>query len=564
MGIATDLVIIVVAGLIGGLVAQRLRQPLAVGYILAGVVVGPQTGGIAVGEAHDIELLAEIGVALLLFAVGLEFSFKELKPVRKIALIGTPVQLVLTIAWGWAIGRLLGWDWVTSVWLGGLVSLSSTMVVLKTLMSQGRIGTLSSRVMVGMLVVQDLALVPLMIVLPQLRTPAFDLGVLAVAALKAAVFLAAMVLLGTRLLPRFLAYVARWRSRELFVLATAAIGLGVGFVTYLVGLSIAFGAFVAGMVLSESDYGHQALADIVPLRDLFGLLFFVSVGMLIDPRFLLAHLGTVALLVVLVGVGKGCIFAAVTRVAGYGNVVPLAAALGLFQVGEFSFVLGRVGVATGSIEGDVFALVLTTAVVTMLLTPPISGLTAPLYLRRRRRSRAEVLQTVNLPQQGLRGHVVIAGGGRVGLDVARVLARLRLPCVVVELDTRRLKMAKDAGIPAVFGDATQEVVLEAAYTAHARLVLVTIPGVVESRAVIVLARRLNNGIHVVARAASADHVVELRRAGVFEVVQPEFEAGLEMTRQALLHLGVSPDRVDSHADDARRAFYAPPDPPSGA
>jgi len=300
------------------------------------------------------------------------------------------------------------------------------------------------------------------------------------------------------------------------------------------------------------------------LRDLFGLLFFVSVGMLIDPRFLLANLGTVALLVVLVGLGKGIIFAAITRLAGYGNVVPLAAALGLFQVGEFSFVLGRVGVATGSIGHDVFALVLTTAVVTMLLTPPISGLTAPLYLRRRRRSRAEPLQTINLPERGLRDHVVIAGGGRVGLDVARVLTSLGLPCVVVELDTRRVEMAKESGIPVVFGDATQEAVLEAACIAQARLVLVTIPGVVESRAAIVLARRLNNAIHVVARAASASHVAELRQTGVFEVVQPEFEAGLEMTRQALLHLGVPPDRVDRQADEARRAFYAPPDPPSGA
>jgi CPA2 family monovalent cation:H+ antiporter-2 len=555
MGIATDLVIIVVIGLIGGLVAQRFRQPLTLGYILAGVVVGPYTGGITVGQVHDIELLAEIGVALLLFAIGLEFSLKVLKPVRTVALIGTPLQLVLTITFGFALARLMGWDWVSSVWLGALISLSSTMVVLKTLMNQGWLGTLSSRVMVGILIVQDLAVVPLMIILPQLKSPSAGLLTLGLAALKAAVFLTAMVLLGTRLLPRFMAYVTRWGSRELFLLATTGLGLGIGYATYLVGLSIAFGAFVAGLVLSESDYGHQALSDIVPVRDLFGLLFFVSVGMLVDPRFLLANVGTVLFLVALVSLGKGCIFALLARASGYGNVVPLAVGLGLFQVGEFSFVLARVGVSTGSITPDIFSLVLTTAVVTMVLTPLVSGQTARLYALKRRWFRHEPLQTINFPQEGLMGHVVIAGGGRVGLHVAQVLTRRGLPCVVVELDQHRVDRAKSAAIPVVYGDATQAIVLEAAQIATATLVLVTVPGIVVSRAIIVRARELNPSIHIAARAVSAAHVEQLKSVGVFAVVQPEFEAGLEITRQALLHLHVAPADIEAYSDSARLEFY---------
>ena len=379
MGIASDIAIIIVAALLGGLIAQRLKQPLILGYILAGVMVGPHTGGITVTEIHNIELLAEIGVALLLFALGLEFSFKDLKPVRNIALIGTPVQMLLTVAYGYAIGQWLGFGKTESIWIGALISISSTMVILKTMMNRGLIGTLSSRVMIGMLIVQDLAVIPLMIILPQLSNPEAGLPLLGWAAFKAACFLAAMVFMGIRVIPRMMAYIADWNSRELFLLTITAAGLGVGYATYLFGLSFAFGAFVAGMILSESDYSHQALSDIIPLRDIFGLLFFVSIGMLLDPVFLFSNLKTVLLMALLVITGKILIFGTLVPFFGYGNVVPLAVGLGLFQIGEFSFVLARVGLKTNSINNDLYSLILTTAVITMILTPFISGLTAPLY-----------------------------------------------------------------------------------------------------------------------------------------------------------------------------------------
>lgn len=557
MGIAADIAIIIVAALLGGLVAQRLRQPLILGYIVAGILLGPYTGGYTVSNIHDIELLAEIGVALLLFALGIEFSFRELQPVRRVALIGTPLQIVLSIALGVGIGRLLGWSWFLSIWFGALISLSSTMVLLKTLMSQGRMGTLSSRVMMGMLIVQDLAVVPMVIILPELVDLEAGLVTLGGAVLRAAVFLGAMVFLGTRLVPRLMIYVARWNSRELFLLAVTAIGLGVGYVTYLVGLSFAFGAFVAGMVLSESDYSHQALSDILPLRDLFSLLFFVSVGMLLDPGYFLDNLGMILLVVLLVSVGKSVIFAGITRLFGYGNVVPIAVGLGLFQVGEFSFVLARVGVSRDVISPELYSLVLSVAILTMLLTPLASQLAEPIYELRKRWRGFEVLDTVNLPDEGLQDHVVIVGFGRVGEFIADVLQRLQLPFVVVELDQRRMEKAQVAGYPVIYGDATQEPVLEAAQVGHSRLALVTVPAVGITNAVVASIRRICPELHIVARAEGLEQMRLLQQQGVFEVVQPEMEAGLQITRQTLLHLDIPPPEIQEFIDGVRRELYSP-------
>lgn len=557
MGIAADIVILIVAAFACGLVAQRLGQPLILGYIAAGFLLGPHAGGWTLTNTQQIELLAEIGVGLLLFALGLEFSLQDLRPVRRVALLGTSLQLVLTMALGLGLGRLLGWDGRTSLWLGALIALSSTMVTLKSLMNQGWLGTLSSKVMLGMLIVQDLAVIPMMILLP--RPGAQDLGLteLALAALKAAAIIGSMFFLGRKALPRLLAHIARLGSRELFLLAITAIGLGIGYGTYLCGLSFSLGAFVSGLVLSESDWGHQALSDIIPLRDLFGLLFFASVGMLLDPAFIRAQADIVLLLVVAVGLGKGLICAGVTRAFGYGNVVPLAVGLGLFQIGEFSFVLGRVGLASGAIPGEVFSLVLSAAVIGMVLTPIVSGQTARLYALRRRRFRHEALQTVNLPPAPLQGHVVIAGGGRLGSVVARTLQRLALPFAVIELDQRRFAQARDAGMPAIYGDASQPVVLEAAGLSRAALLIVATPDIVVTRAIAQHARRERPELRIVARCPAAEFIETLRELAVAEVVVPELEAGLELTRQALIHLRLDAAEVQRQTEALRLEVLGP-------
>ncbi len=555
MGIAADIVIIVVAALFGGLVAQKFRQPLILGYIIAGVVVGPFTGGVTVSDVHQVEKLAEIGVALLLFALGLEFSLKELKPVKYIALLGAPLQILLTIGYGYLIGRWFGWESGPSLWLGGLASLSSTMVILKTLMTQGRMGTLSSRVMIGILIVQDLAVVPLMILLPQLTNPTAGLPILGVAVIKSAVFLVLMFFLGTRLLPWLLAIVARWNSRELFILTITAIGLGIGYATFLVGLSFAFGAFVAGMVLSESDYGHQALSDIIPLRDLFGLLFFTSVGMLLDPTFLFAYWSNVLLLVLLISLGKGVMLAAIARLFGYGNVVPLAVGLGMFQIGEFSFVLGQVGFAGGFINAEQHSYILAATILSMLITPLVSGLTGTLYGLKKRFLRHQALETVNLPKAGLHEHIIIAGGGRVGQHIAQVLKQLEVPFVIIELSHRLIDNCKACGYAAIYGDASQEIVLQAANLDEAHQLLITIPHIATTESIVRYVHRQHPELNIVVRAEGTEQMRALYQDGVYMVILPELEAGLEIARQALLHLKMPIPVIQRYTDSIRRDHY---------
>ena len=557
MGIAGDIALILVAALLGGVVAQRLGLPLILGYILAGVVVGPNTAGPTVGNVHDIELLAEIGVALLLFTIGLHFSLDELAPVRRVALAGTAVQMSLTAAFGYGVGRLLGFGWQEAVWFGALLSISSTAVVLKSLSEQGVMGTLSSRVIIGMLIVQDLAVVPLLILLPELGNIGEGLSDLGVAALRAAVFIAFMLIFGRRVLPWLMARIAGWNSRELFLISVVAIGLGVGYGTYLFGLSFALGAFVAGMVLSQSDYSHQALADVEPLRDVFAMLFFVSVGMLLDPAFLLENAGVVALVVFLVFAVKGLLFAGVVRAFGYGNIVPFAVGLGLFQVGEFSFVIARVGIEAEAISQRSYSLMLTTAVVTMALTPFTLRLAPVLYGRWRERFTPELLRSFNLPERGLRDHVIIAGYGRVGTFVADLLDRLEQPFVVVDSNPGRTDLASESGYPTIFGDAGAAPVLDAAGARRARLVIVTVPDPVGARLVVERVRSTNPNVHVVARASTVDQLDELGRLGVYEAVHPESEAGLELGRQALSHLGVGVEDIQRFADEVRRELYAP-------
>lgn len=557
LGIAADIAIILVAALGGGLVAQRMGQPLIIGYILAGVVVGPYVTQV-VGNIHDIELLAEIGVALLLFALGLEFSLKELQPVRRVAMIGAPLQMILTIVFGWALGQLLfGWSWSEALWFGALISLSSTMVTLKTLAAQGVLGTLASRVMIGMLIMQDLAVVPMMIILPSLGDLEQSLPLLGLAVLQAIIFLAVMILLGTRVMPWLLKVIAGWKSRELFLVAVMALGVGVGYGTYLFGLSFAFGAFVAGMVLSESDYSHQALSDIIPLRDVFGILFFVSVGMLFDPTFLIANIGLVLVTVLAVLVGKSIIFASITRAFGYGNAAPLIVGLGLFQVGEFSFVLARVGLDAQAISQELYGLVLTTAVVTIVLTPFLARLAPGLYGIWRHYVPRESLSTFNIPHEGLHDHVIVAGYGRAGHAAVSVMERVRLEYVVIELDQRVVERCKAEAVPVIYGDATSEVVLEAAGVHEARLMLVTVPDGISVNLIASRVNQVNPDLHIVARAASRDQLEELKHLGVHEIVQPELEAGLEMVRQVLVHFRVSPTDIQRYSDTVHQEMYAP-------
>jgi len=309
------------------------------------------------------------------------------------------------------------------------------------------------------------------------------------------------------------------------------------------------------MVLSESDFGHQALSDISPLRDLFGLLFFTSVGMLLDPAFLFAHAADVLKLVLLLCLGKGMLMTVIVRLFGYGNVIPLAVGLTMFQIGEFSFLLGQLGFAGGFLSRHEYTFILCVTIISMLLTPLLSALTAPLYGLKKRFFRSDSLASVNLPRQGLHEHMVVAGGGQVGQYVAHILTGLAVPFVIVELSHQAFEECRHKGYPVIFGDASQAAVLEAAGLSRARQLLLTIPEVVTAEAVVRHARMLHAGINVVSRAVGRQQMEELYADGVTMVILPELEAGLEMARQALLHLHIPVTAVQKFTDTARRDYY---------
>jgi len=559
MGIAEDIILIIAFSALCALIAHRLNLPLILGYIVAGIIIGPHTAGISISNIPQIEKLAEIGVALLLFALGLELSFAKLRSVRFVSLLGAPLQVLLTILLGCAVGPLLNLNLQESIWLGAIISSSSTIVVLKTLTTRGLLGTLSSKVMIGMLIVQDLLVVPLLIILPILANPQAGMSLLAIATIKATVFLTAMIFVGTKLFPFLLKYISRWGSRELFLLFIAGIGLGVGYITHLVGLSFALGAFVAGMTLSESDYSFQALSDIIPLRDLFGLLFFASIGILLDPSFLFENWRSVLLLLVVVIVGKMFIFGFISRVFGYVNIIPYAVALGLFQIGEFSFALASVGRITNSISADLYSLVITVAVVTMAMTPFFADLAQPVYALKRHlwggAPKESPVPDVGVGELG--NHVVIVGGGRTGMHVASILAQLGIQFVVIDNVYQFIEKTKAQGALTVYGDATQEPVLEAVRIHKARLLLITVRAIETTRMIASKARRHNPNLPIIARAHGVEQVQELSEIGVYTVVEPDLEAGLEFGRQTLLNLNIPAVEINHYSDQVRKDFYAP-------
>jgi CPA2 family monovalent cation:H+ antiporter-2 len=398
----------------------------------------------------------------------------------------------------------------------------------------------------------------MLIVLPRINDLEAAKGELAVASLFAVAFLAAMFFAGTKVIPALLGSVARLGSRELFLVTVVALGIGIGYGTYLSGLSFAFGAFVAGMVLSESEFSHQALSDIVPLRDVFGLLFFASAGMLFDPLFLFDHFREVLLAVSAVIAGKALLLGGITRAFGYGNAAPFIVGLGLAQIGEFSFVLARAGVQSGGLSQDAYSLALTATVVTMLISPLLNRAAIPLYdLWRRASPQAVALDTKPLPGEPLSDHVILIGYGRIARAAIDVMRMVDLKFVVIELDHARAEDARRHEHPCLWGDATRAETLEAAGLARARLMVVTAPSAPSIRLIVEQSRRLAPGLHIVVRALYAEHLKELAALGIFEVVQPELEAGLEMVRQVLLHYGVAPADVYRFSEAVRSQAYQP-------
>jgi monovalent cation:H+ antiporter-2, CPA2 family len=456
-----DLVSILAAAAVGGIIAGLARQPALLGYIVGGMIVGPAGLGL-IKELIQVETLAQFGAAFLLFALGVEFSFSELRKVQKISLGGGGLQILLTILVTTLISVSVGW--VTTpqqgVFLGAILSLSSTAVVLKSLMESNQTATAHGQVMLGILVVQDLALGFMLAVLPALDRPPAEIGVaVAQAAIKIGLFALAATLTGIWVIPRLLRLLASTESRELFLLGIVTLCLGIALITEKLGLSIEMGAFVAGLMISEVEYADQTLAYVEPIRDVFAALFFAAIGMLIDPLFLWDNLDLILGLVSIVFIGKFLIITPLVRLFGYPLQTALIAGLGLAQIGEFSFVLASEGRSLGLVSRRVYLLLLGTTAVTLVVTPFILRLIPSLF------NWIETIPSLNQwfqpgePPQEVTEHVpleppiVICGYGRTGQNLATLLAEQNIPVVVVDQSEAAIQKLRDADIPYIYGNA---------------------------------------------------------------------------------------------------------------
>jgi monovalent cation:H+ antiporter-2, CPA2 family len=573
---ATALIAIVAIGLVSafifGMVAQRLRLPPLVGYLIAGIAIGPFTPGF-VGDPELAAQLAEIGVILLMFGVGLHFSMDDLMAVRTIALPGAIVQIVAATGMGIALALGLGWHWGAGLIFGLALSVASTVVLLRALEGQGILDSDKGRIAVGWLIVEDLAMVLALVLLPALA-PSLgggDVGshdpatrtlwlTLGLTLLKVALFAAVMLVAGRRLVPWLLEQAARTGSRELFTLAVLALALGIAFGSAeLFGVSFALGAFFAGMVLAKSDFNHQAAANSLPLQDAFAVLFFVSVGMLFDPGILIREPLAVAAALGVIVLGKSLVAIAIVLAFRHpiGTAVTIAASLA--QIGEFSFILVSLGLSLNLLPAEGRDLILGGALLSITLNPfvfklaeQVTGFFArrpELAARLQRRDGADAEIATNSSRRSQ--HAIIVGYGRVGSVIAGAMTPWSLPHVVVEADQRKIQELRAKGIDAVFGDASAPGILHAANIERARLLIIATPDSYQARRQIEIAREANPAIDIVVRTHSENERRKLKELGVGLVLMAERELAFGMLHYALRGLGVPETEAQAFLADSR-------------
>jgi len=520
------------------MIAHRLRQPVILGYLVVGVAVGPHALGL-VGDLVLIEAVATMGVALLMFTLGLEISISQLRQVGKVGLWGGIAQILVTFALGLVVGiTLLNWSLSQAVLLGLVISLSSTMVCLKILMERGELDSVHGRIMLAILILQDISVVLMVIVMPLLGGAVENLPLaLATAVGKAALLVGAAIVLGLWVLPWLMGRIAGVRSRELFLLTVLVLCLGAAVGTYIFGLSVVFGAFVIGLVLRETRFAQQALAEITPLRDIFATLFFISLGMLISPRFIIDHWASVAAFVAVIIVIKFLVVFGIIRFFGFSNRIALLGGAGLFQIGEFSFILAQGGMNMGIISEQIYSLILASAIITMILTPLSMSLTSWLYPKLARAPAGLATEDASaLPVPGpseAAKPVVIAGYGRVGQNITQSLQDAKIPYTIIEIDPERVSKLRYRGIACIYGDASNAHVLAKLDLKKAKALVITFPDPLAVMTTVQAARRINPRLKIVARAHRAQEAESLKKLGVKEVVSPEYEASLEFIYRVL-------------------------------
>jgi K+:H+ antiporter len=545
--------------LIFGLIAVRLRLPALVGYLVAGIIIGPSTPGF-VADVELAQQLAEIGVMLLMFGIGLHFSFEDLIAVRKIAVPGAIVQIVVATALGAVVASIWGWSPGAAVVFGLALSVASTVVLLRALEGRDLVETINGRIAVGWLVVEDLAMVLVLVLLPSLSTwlaadaegsePDGLVEAIAITSGLVAVFVLLMYVVGRRVFPWLLWQVARTGSRELFTLAVIAVAVGIAYGSAaLFGVSFALGAFFAGMVMRESALSHRAADESLPLRDAFAVLFFVSVGMLFDPTMLLREPLRVLVVVGIIVGGKTLAAFLIVLAFRYPLNTALTVSASLAQIGEFSFILAALGVRLNLLPVEGQGLILAGALISIALNPLVFGLVEPAqnwvrgrsrlarYMERTRDPLAKLPPSV--PPTRLAGHVLIVGYGRVGERIGTALTERSVPIVVIEQSREIVERLRKKGMAAVAGDGDDATALIQAHVAGARILVLAIPDAFKARATIHVARALQPNLRVVVRAHSDDEAALLRKEPASEVLMGEHELALGMTRHVLERLEIT-------------------------
>lgn len=554
-----------VAAFAGGVVARALRLPPIVGYLVGGLVVSPFTPGF-IGDSDAMNQLSEVGVMFMMFSTGLHFSLKDLFEVKGIAVPGAILQIAVGTVAGYALAQAFGWTPEAGIMLGLSVSIASTVVLIKNLTDAGLYQSHGGRVATGWLIVEDLATVVILVVLPVVFGPGETSGAelaagLAEALLKTVAFVLLMLVVGSRVLPWVLGKIARFCPSELFQLAVVVIALGTAMAASLLfDLSVALGAFLAGVVVSGSKLSHRVAAEAIPFKDLFSIIFFASVGMMVNPVTLASHVGELIALVALIMVGKWLINMVLGVVLSAGLHSTLTVAAGLAQIGEFSFIIGQTGMGLGILTAEQYTLILGGAVVSIALNSFAFKLIDPIERWMRKHARLAALYERRVrqfeePSSDVRDHVVVVGYGHAGRCVTEVLKNLDIPCLVVERELETAEEAEADGLCVLVGDAANSEFLAHAHLDAARVLVIAGGGDAAAEAIAYEARLFAPGLHIVTRAEDEDGLKALAAAGANEVVRPELEGGIELMRHTLIDLGYTPRQIQDYANELRASGY---------
>lgn len=555
--ILRDLVVLVAIAVPVVLLANRFRVPSLVGFLLTGVAIGPSALGL-ISQPDSVNGLAEVGSVLLLFAIGLELSLSQVAKLGAVVLRGGLAQLVVTVALFGTAWKLLGAATNTAILYGVLVALSSTAIILKVYASRGELDSAHGRIAVAILLFQDLCVVPLMLLLPILAGTAQGSGAAIRGIAITVVVTGGIIGLGRYLVPWILARIVHLRNNELFTLTVLAIGLGAAYVTQSFGLSLALGAFLAGLLIAESEYGLQALSDVLPFRDTFSGIFFTSVGMLMDVRFFAGNALPIIGFALAILVGKTAINYGVVRFVRRSQRVGFIAGVGLAQVGEFSFVLAGSALGYGLLQPAEYQVFLGAAILTMLAAPFLVNAAPDLsnwVFQFRAMPTMEFATREVRAVKPLQDHVIVVGYGLNGRNVARALRRAGIQYAVVESNGQVVRQARMDRELVFFGDGTRGEVLERVGVHRARVVVFCLAAIGDERRAVAVARHLNDKLHIVCRTRYVAEITELQRVGADEVVPEEFETSLEIFARVLRRYDVPDEKIRETAERARRDHY---------